>query len=241
MATDGAHGGEFVPAGPTHDAAYEPDKFAVKTILAVPAAVIVTGIIAFVITWLLFSNIFDPKINNPPVENPAAAKRNSESLNDRLARISSSDAKAEIQQPRLEGMKQTQTYKRDNGPDITAEMTTTKPKEEGNAPLYHADDLRPEKIKELTTYGEDKQTGTARIPVDKAIELAVLGKLLPQADGARPLDVLADWNRPKESNGGHGRVPEPSATAKKPADKKEPEKKEPDKKEPDKKNGAEKK
>jgi hypothetical protein len=241
MATDGAHGGEFVPAGPTHDAAYEPDKFAVKTILAVPAAVIVTGIIAFVVTWLLFSRIFDPQINNPPVENPAAAKRNSEPLNDRLKRISSTDPKAEVQQPRLEGMRQTETYQRDNGPDITTEMSTTKATEDGNPPRYHADDLRPDRIKELSTYGEDKQTGTARIPVDKAIELAVSGKLLPQADGARPLDVLADWNRPKESNGGHGRVPEPSATAKKPADKKEPEKKEPEKKEPDKKNGAEKK
>jgi hypothetical protein len=240
MATDGAHGGEFVPAGPTHDAAYEPDKFYVKTILAVPAAVIVTGIIAFVVTWLLFSNIFDPKINNPPAENPAAAKRNSEPLNNRVKRISSTDPDAEVLQPRLEGMKQTETYKREGGPDITAEMTTTQPKQDGNPPLYHADDLRPERIKELSTYGEDKQTGTARVPVDKAIEMAIAGKLLPQADGARPLDVLADWNQPKESNGGHGRVPEPSATAKKPPDKKEPEKKEPDKKEPDKKNGEKK-
>src|SRR5262245_15389124 len=240
MATNGTHDGEFVPAGPTHDAGYEPDKFSVKTILAVPATVIVTGIIAFVVTWLLFSNIFDPKINNPAVENPAAAKRNSEPLNERLARISSSDPKAEFQQPRLEGMKQTETYKRDNGPDITAEQTTTKPKAEGNPPLYHADDLRPERIKELSTYGEDKQAGTARIPVDKAIEMAVSGKLLPQADGARPLDILADGNRPKESNGGHGRVPEPAAAKKEP-DKKNAEKKEAEKKEPEKKNGAEKK
>ena len=32
MATSGSHGGEFTPAGPTHNYEYEPDKFAVKTI-----------------------------------------------------------------------------------------------------------------------------------------------------------------------------------------------------------------
>jgi len=233
MATDG-HGGEFVPVGPTHDAAYEPDKFAVKTILAVPAAVIVTGILAFVTTWLLFSNIFDPKINNPEPESKAAAEKNNAPLNDRLARISSDDPNAEVMQPRIEGMQRTKIYKQDGGPDITAEMTTTQPLTEGNPPRLHAEDLRPERIRELSTYGEEKsaETTRVRIPVDKAIEIAISGKLLPHAQGALPLPIDAAPDRPKESNSGHGRTPGPTpATPKKEPDKKEPDKKgEPEKK-----------
>ena len=45
----GSHG-EFRMAGPTHDLGYEPDTFSVRTILAVPVAVLVTGLIAFTIT-----------------------------------------------------------------------------------------------------------------------------------------------------------------------------------------------
>jgi hypothetical protein len=241
MATDG-HGGEFVPVGPTHDLAYEPDKFAVKTILAVPAAVIATGILAFVTTWILFSNIFDPQINNPEPENEMAAAKNSAALDDRLKRISSDDPNAEVMQPRLEGMQRTKVYKQDGSPDVTAEMTTTQPLKEGNPPRLHAEDLRPEKIPQLSTYAEDKAAGTTRVPVDKAIEIAIVGKLLPHAQGALPLSIEPGADRPKESNGGHGRTPGPTPTApKKEPDKKEPDKKEPDKKEPDKKGDAEKK
>jgi hypothetical protein len=216
-------------AGPTHDLGYEPDTFSIKPVLAVPIAVIITGVIAYVVTWLLFANIFDPKINNPEPTFEAAAKRNAEPLNDRLGRISSTDPKAEFQQPRLEGLVQTQKAKPDPNRDytITAEFTPMLPTKEGNSPQVHADDLRPERIKELNTT-EPAPGGVPRVPIDQAIADLVKGKLLPAREGALPLDVDPNWDRPKESNGGSAKLPD----APQPAAKKEPDKKEPEKKAP---------
>jgi nitrogen fixation-related uncharacterized protein len=189
----GAHG-EFRLAGPTHDLGYEPDRFSIKPIMAVPVAVVITGVIAFVFTWLLFSNLFDPKINNPEPIIPAAAEENAAPLNDRFARISSTDPKAKYQQPRLEGLQQTEIYD-DEGRAITAEYTTTRPKKEGNSPRYHAEDLRP---------GPE---------MDDAIKQLIGSKLLTARNGALPLDINPDWNRPKESNGGNTGQPEPAKPA----------------------------
>jgi hypothetical protein len=217
MATSHAHGGEFTPTGPTHNRGYEPDVFSVKPILAVPAAVFITGIVAFSVTWILFANIFDPKIQEP-AENADAAQRNAAPLNERFARISSSDAKAEVQQPRLEGLQQTETYKSD-GLEVTAQMVPTKPLKEGNSPHYHAEDLRPDRIPELNSNGTNPVTGVTRMPINDAISL-LLGSLKTR-DDADTHDLIPNWDRPKESNGGSGRRPE----AAKPAENKEPEKK----------------
>lgn len=235
------HGHDFAPAGPTHGLGYEPDKFAVKTILVVPIAVLGTAFAAFVITWIIFASIFDPRKNNPPAEIPAAAERNAANLNERFGHISSTDPKAEVQQPRLEGLQKAQVYYKDGNPEnkdpsnvITAEVITTQPAAEGNAPRYHMDDLRADRVKELTTFGVDKQTGMARVPVARAMEMAVAGGLLPAQPGARPLDIEPSPDRPRESNAGRGRTPEPATPhpgAKKgPDEKKEPEKKAEEKK-----------
>jgi hypothetical protein len=212
-------------AGPTHDLGYEPDKFSVKPVLAVPIAVLLTGAAAFVITWVLFSKIFDPKINNPEPTFEAAAKRNAEPLNDRLGRISSTDPKAEFQQPRLEGLMKTERIKPDPNRDyeVTAEFTPTQPTKEGNSPRLHSDDLRPERIKELNTT-EPAPGGVARVPIDQAIADLLKGNLLPAREGALPLDLVPHWDRPKESNGGSARLPEPP----KPAAPKKDEKKQPE-------------
>jgi hypothetical protein len=218
---EGRHGGhgEFVLAGPTH----------------------MTGLFAFVFTWLLFSNIFDPKIPEP-TDNVSAAQRNEAPLNERLGRISSDDPKAEVQQPRLEGLDKRQTYARDGDPKnaegrnlITAEMTVTQPTKDGNSPRYHAEDLRPGKSPALTAGGTNPQGGAKRLPVDEAMKLLVDGKLLAAQEGARRLDVDPDWDRPKESNGGWAKPPTPA----KPAAAKKDEKNGPEKKggEPEKKGG----
>lgn len=202
MAT--SHGSEpFVPSGPTHNKGYEPDQFGVKTILAVPAAVISTAVIAFVITWVIFGNLFDPRYDNPPADVPVAGERNAVPLNDRLARISSTDPAAEVNAPRLEGMKRTEVIYRDGDPKntdvnnvISAQMTTTKPLAKGNPPQYHAEDLRAERSPVLTKSGPG-EGGVTRITIDQAI-----GKLA--AGGAAK---TADWDYPKESNGGTGSKP----------------------------------
>lgn len=225
MEPTGAHG-EFRMAGPTHDLGYEPDTFSVRTILAVPIAVLITGAIAFTVTWLLFANIFDPKIQYAPPDYPEAAERNAAPLNDRFARISSSDPNAAVQQPRLEGLQQTEKHKPDPNKDytVTAEMFVTQPTKEGNSPQFHADDLRPDRQKVLNT-NEPAPGGSPRIPIDQAMAELVGRKLLSSRDGALPLPLEPVWDRPKDSNGGTGRLTEPPKPA---APKKGPEKKEPE-------------
>ena len=195
MATSHSHG-EFKPLGPTHDMSYEPDKFAVKTIMAVPVVVIFTTTVAFITSWLLFANIFDPRIVSEPPENKEAAERNAAPLNERFARTSSTDPKSEVQQPRLEGLLLTEETKREGLSTVTAEITTQKVLKEGNSPRYHAEDLRPEKIAELQAKDKD------RMPIKEAIEKLITDGLLKARAGAGPLDVNAGWDRPKESNGG---------------------------------------
>ena len=256
MATD-PHGGEFVPAGPTHDLGYEPDRFAVKTILAVPAAVIATIVVVYVVTTLIFTEFFQPKRPAVTPESSMAEARTGAPLDDRLGRISSTDPNAETLQPRLEGLQRRQIYGKEGNPDaITPEMITTQPLKTGNPPRYHADDLRPERVPAVSTETKDPQTGAVKsIPVDRAIDLvtdpknAAWAKALPAREGALPLDVNPLWDRPKESNGGNSRWPAPAALTQ-PKKGAAPEakkggqtEKEPDKKEPEKgpepKKGAE--
>lgn len=261
MATDG-HGGDFVPTGPTHDLGYEPDRFAVKTILAVPAAVIGTGVLAFIITTLIFGKFFAPKEIVIRPESEAGAKLGGAPIDDRLARISSTDPNAKHLQPRLEGLVERRVYAKDGqyNPDgtpkntdpsnlITGEMITTQPTPKGNSPRYHADDLRPERTPAVASPKTDPAAGVNRVPVDRAIELATdpknaaWAKALPAAKGALPLDLDPNWDRPKESNGGNAKWPaavpptqpkkEGGPEAKKGGPtEKEPEKKEPEKKDP---------
>jgi hypothetical protein len=252
MATDG-HGGEFVPTGPTHDLGYEPDKFAVKTILVVPAAVLATMFVVFVTTTIIFGAFFSPKGIAVPPEVPSGAEHNAAPMNERFDRISSTNPKAEVLQPRLEGLQQRREYGKDGAYDkdgkpknadpwnvVTAEMITTQPKKDGNPPRYHAEDLRPSKVPATANPKSDTAAGVTRVPVDKAIELASdpknadWAKALPAREGAIRLedDPRFDWDRPKESNGGNARHPAPAKPAepKKAGDGKEPEKKEPEKK-----------
>jgi hypothetical protein len=218
MATD-PHGGEFVPTGPTHDLGYEPDKFAVKTILAVPGAVLATILIVYVVTTLIFGEFFKPERPVITPESSMAEVRTGAPIDDRLGRISSSDPNAETLQPRLEGLQRRQIYGKDGNPDaVTPEMITTQPRKEGNSPRYHADDLRPERVPAVSTETKDPQTGALRsIPVDRAIDLvtdpknAAWAKALPAREGALPFDLDPHWDRPKESNGGNSRWPAPAA------------------------------
>jgi hypothetical protein len=246
MATSHGHGGEFVPTGPTHDLGYEPDRFAVKTILVVPGVVIATMIVVFIITDLIFGAFFAPKKFEPQPASQAGAVANAADLNDRFGQISSTDPNALVLQPRLEGIQKRQVY----GPErekVTSEMITTQPTKEGNSPKYRAEDLRPDRVAATAKGSTDPQTGAVRVPVDEAIRLAsdpgnaAWAKALPAREGALPLDLNANWDRPKESNGGNARHPEPmkptqpkkegGPEAKKGgATEKEPDKKEPEKK-----------
>jgi len=242
MAINGHGGEEFVPTGPSHDLGYEPDKFHVKTILAVPAAVLITMLVVFLITTVIFSEIFKPERPVITPESSMAEARSGAPINERFDRISSTDPKAEVLQPRLEGLVERQDYGKDGKPNaITPEMIPTQPTKTGNSPRYHSDDLRPDKVKAVSTETKDPQTGAVKsIPVDTAIELvtnpnnAAWAKALQAREGAQKLDLDPFWDRPKESNGGNAAQPAPTPPKKEGGaePKKEPETKEPEKKEP---------
>lgn len=206
MATD-PHGGEFVPTGPTHGLEYEPDEFAVKTILAVPAAVVVTAVLAFLVTHLIFNNIFDPAIQRKAPDNEAAAAKNDRDMNDRFGDISSSDPKAAVQQPRLEGLRQTKVEKRGDF-EIRSTEIPTQPltKDTNNPPRIHPEDQLPSRIPELTKGGVS-DVGVVRIGIDEAISQLIKGDHLKAREGAKELAIHADPDRPKESNGGAGKSP----------------------------------
>lgn len=199
MATN-SHGEGPAVQGPIHGLPYEPDEFGVKPILMVPFAVIATGIVAFIVTTLIFDQIFDPKENKEPSKFPEAAIRNSAPLNERMARISSTDPKAEVNAPRLEWLRITKDVERPNGVTVTAEMTSGLPKVEGNSPEYHPEDLRANRQPGLNQYAKTK-TGQTVIPIDKAMELISSG-LIGSQPNATASSIQPDWDRPKESNGG---------------------------------------
>jgi len=202
MATDHPHDEPFELKGPRHQLSYEPDWFPLKTILAVPVAVIVTGVLAFFTTSILFGTIFGVAEQNPSTF-PIAAERGKASLNDRLTRMSSQDPKSEITQPRLEAMQIKKQTDHGDGFVLTSEMTTQQPaKSIANSPRYHPEDLRADRWPQLNTYSVTKDKNIAHIPVDKAIEIILKGNLLPARKDAKPLPLYPEWDRPKEANGG---------------------------------------
>lgn len=207
MATNAhdSHGGPFVPSGPTHNLPYEPDKFDLKPILAVPVAVIVTTILAYVTTQLIFDNVFGTHRDDfkAPSQTEIGAEFGKKPLNDRLRSISSNDPNAEFQQPRLEAFQTKAQNDRPGTFPVTAEMTTQQAlkNDPSNTKIYHPEDLRADRWKELTTYAK-KEGNTAQIPITKAFELLLKNNMLPTLDKAPTLDALPKWDRAKESNGG---------------------------------------
>ncbi len=198
-------GGVFTPVGPTHNLPYEPDRPDIKPILAVPIAVIVTTILAYVATQLIFDHVFSTSRdeNKYPSDSPIAAEFGKKPLTERLKSISSTDPNAEVKQPRLEEMRTRAQAKRDGAYPITAELTTQQPlkNDPSNSPAYHPEDLRAERSKELNTYSQ-KEGGPVQIPIAKAMELLVKGNLLPSGKKSEPLPTETPWDRAKESNGG---------------------------------------
>lgn len=202
MATD-SHGSQLTVQGPTHKMPYEPDSFSVKPILMVPFVVIATGIGAFIITTLIFDEIFDPAVKDPSTFVQAAERNKDASLNDRMARISSTDPKAEVNAPRLEWVRITKNVMSPDGKTVVvnSEMTPGIPTKDGNSPEYHPEDLRANRQPGLNAYAKG-QDGSVKIPVDKAMDY-ISGGLIGVQPSAKPLPVNPEWDRPKESNGGH--------------------------------------
>lgn len=207
---------ETEPPGASADAVragHEPDRFSIRGILYVPGFVVLTLIVAYILVSGVFFNIKDPAPS--PSANPLAMERNHGPINERFARISSSDPAATVKQPRLEYLKQT------GEPEHPAYERSKLPLATGNSPELTPQDLLPENYadpatgrKVLAEYGwVDQAKGIASMPIDVAIQQLVDGKKLPVRKNPVKLST-ATGNRANLSNSGRGG---PSATATPPA------------------------
>jgi hypothetical protein len=173
--------GHFDPHAPEHvtinpealKQGHEPDTVNLRAVLYVPIALVVT----FIVTYAVVTIVVHERRSSPgePTNWRLTEKRSNAPIDERIARISSTNPKAEYKQPRLEGAQQ---FKFDPSvaPNDPAYMRSRLPAEDGNSPHYHPEDLRPSskvgKEMGLQDYQWlDPANGIARMPVEEAMKI----------------------------------------------------------------------
>jgi hypothetical protein len=184
---------------------HEPDVFAVKPIMSIPFAVLVSFVIAFAVAAGVFAYMANRARQPDPFAHPQGVARGSVSLNERLARISEKGATgvpSEVDAPRLEPLKRLAG----NDKPGTFQVTTQPELPTGNSPWFHPEELMPGRYGPLNRAEyTDKDKKTARIPVGDAMKLVVEKGMLPaRKDASRPVPTA---DRPSESNAGRGGLP----------------------------------
>lgn len=214
---------------------HEPDTVDLRGVLYVPAALVVTFVIAYTVVTLVINST--KRDWTPPGPNEDRDRRAQAPLNERLSRI---------EKERLEGL---QEFKGDPSvrPGDPAYLRSRVPAEEGNSPQYHPEELRPNsehgKKLGLQDYGPVREewrkqlnlpATATRIPVEEAIKIVggnsagkkdqpylaaqmKDGKPVELADllGAGPKPSNPQWDGPakakkdkKDPHAGHGHGPE---------------------------------
>ncbi len=200
-------------------AGHEPDRFNARAILYVPLLVVLTALFAFGTITTLFLTMVrkaEPNANT----DPQAAAITSLPINERFARISSTDPAAAIAQPRLEYMKQVD-------PSDPSHYRSKRPIEYRGATYeIYPEDLRPDRFIDPTQHRKilietgyaDKAKQVAYIPIADAMKMVVDGHRLPtRKDGKNESDkgMLANTTpsdlRAKLSNSGRGGPSMPAA------------------------------
>jgi hypothetical protein len=212
--TGAGHGHDEQPVGPPPapvvGVGHEPDDFNARPILTVPVFIGVVMVCAFGIATGMFVYFRGESAGNDGNANPVAKDRNDKPIDERFARISSSDPKAEVKQPRLEWLRQTDSMR--DGKEDPPFLRSVRFAESGNSPEYRPEDLRPDNYvdpitrqKVLRDYGwVNQEKGVARIPVSVAMKLLIEKNALPvQANVSVPATGTA--TKPKLSNGGNER------------------------------------
>ena len=195
-------------------AGHEPDRFNARAILYVPLMVVITVVFAFTIITTLFLTIVRKAEPNGSTD-PQAAAITSLPLNERFARISSTDPAAAVAQPRLEYMKQVE-----NSPTDPAHYRSKRPIEYRGATYeIYPEDLRPDRFIDATRHRKilietgyvDKDKKVASIPIADAMRMIVEGHRLPtlkggknEADKGMLANTTASDLRAKLSNSGRG-------------------------------------
>ncbi|MFO0805049.1 MAG: hypothetical protein U0791_18240 [Gemmataceae bacterium] len=210
MATDHGHGDEPALGAVNPDAlkaGHEPDNtFAVKPILGVPLAVVVTFVIAFTVAAGAFA--YWSRTETDRYAHPEAVEAAKKGTNDRLAAIDRAGLHKndlrQVDQPRLEPLKRLEA---DGMYHLRVPMPT------GNSPEIHPEEIKPDRVADLQTAGyADKDHKFAKIPIRDAMRIAVADKaMFPVAkNGSKPTPTA---DKPSSSSGGAGVSP-PHAGAK---------------------------
>lgn len=178
---------------------HEQDVFAVKPILSIPIAVVVTFVIAFATAWGVFAYYMHRP--QPPVANPLAEKRNNVPLDARIGRIDRTGRepgeKNVVDNARLEPIRML---------DHEGKTTTRLPLA-GNQPEYHPEDIVPSPEKWPQLYRSGTENGVTRVPLDKAMQelgsdKGLRDKLLPTRKNPVPANGGA-----QASSSSAGRAP----------------------------------
>lgn len=204
MTTTNSHGHDMEPAlGTTNPdairAGHEPDAFAVKPIMSVPLAVVVTFVIAFSVAAGAFA-YFNGAPPQDPYAHPDAVERSREGTNARWARTERAglekNPRREVDQPRLEPL---QLLEKDGM------YFSRPPLPKGNSPEIHVDDIKPDRVADLHTRGLNESKQYAHIPIGEAMDLVIDKKLLPvNKNGSKPTPSA---ERPTAASGGAGVEP----------------------------------
>lgn len=176
------------PSAETIKRGYEEDVYDTKTVLSVPALVILFFVLAFGTVTVLFSLLAHPAAD--PNANPQALARNDQPLNNRLGRIGRGK---EVDQPRLEPLRQ----RTGNARAITRPEVS----EPGaNSPELHPEDLIPTRERYPALFA----SGSDRVGIDKTLALSndALKALFKSSGPALPGD--ASQHAPSGSNAGRG-------------------------------------
>lgn len=191
---------------------HEEDKVDVKSIIYVPLALVATFILAYVVVTLIVNYVRSPSKEAPV--NQAAAARNAEPMNRRFERIDSTDASAQVKQPRLEGLQRVEG-------DTEAHWRSPVPTEDRNPEWFHPEDMRltSEHARKLGLHryswvGNDKNT--VQIPVSEAMRAVISAKdpknpslaYLPVSSNPLPREELKSNFKPSNPHygataGGH--------------------------------------
>ena len=174
--------------------------FAVKPILAIPIAVVITFVIGFSVAAGCFV-YFNPPVKKDPFAHPEAVAESIKGTNERLDRTAREGlfkTKPIVDQPRLEPLKRLEK----DGMFIARPAMPT-----GNSPEIHPEEIKPDRVAALQVAGyADKDHKFARIPIADAMGLAVADKaMFPVQKTASKPTPSAD--KPSSSSGGAGVQP----------------------------------
>lgn len=186
---------------------HEPDVYAVKPILSIPFAVVVTFLVAFTVAAVVFAYVMAQGAKPAPFTHPQAAARAKMPLNDRLSRLDrngANDSKPEVDAPRLETLKRLGGSTTERGFQFTTGLELPR----GNSPWIHPEDILPERVAGLQRAEYlDKDKKTARIPIADAMKLVVEKGLPAQKAAQRP---QGSTERATGANAGRGGLPAPA-------------------------------